>query len=171
MGPSGSGKTTLLNMVVGAEEPDDGHIEGLPRRADWSYLAIVPQALGLLNELTILENVTLPLRLGASASTSAAELMDQLGIAHLTERSPHETSLGEQQRAAVARSLLPAPTIVVADEPTSHQDEANAHRVIDAFAACAAAGSSILLATHDIRVIDRCDVVLGVTDGQVLPVR
>ena len=171
IGPSGSGKTTLLNMIVGAEQPDEGHIHGLPDRADWSYLAIVPQAMGLLDELTILENVTLPQRLGVTASMPAIELMGQLGIAHLAERSPSKTSLGEQQRAAVARALLPAPKLVIADEPTSHQDEANAYLLIDAFAASANAGSSILLATHDTRVIDRCDVILGVNDGQVALVR
>ena len=121
----------------------------------------MPQAMGLLDELTFLENVTLPQRLGVTASMPAIELMGQLGIAHLAERSPSKTSLGEQQRAAVARALLPAPKLVIADEPTSHQDEANAYLLIDAFAASANAGSSILLATHDTRVIDRCDVILG----------
>jgi putative ABC transport system ATP-binding protein len=171
IGPSGSGKTTLLNMIIGGDEPDEGAIHGVPSSGDWSVLAIVPQSLGLLDELSMLENIALPLRFGREASHSAIELMDTLGIAALAQRSPSETSLGEQQRAAVARALITAPTILVADEPTSHQDEANMNRVVDSLATCAASGSAVIIATHDLRVIDRCDVVLGLSDGAILPLR
>lgn len=167
VGPSGSGKTTLLNLVVGGDEPDEGVIEGPSARADWSQLAIVPQTLGLLPELTIHENVGLPLRLGASCVTDPVAAMDLLGIGALADRPPMETSLGEQQRAAVARALVTAPTLLVADEPTSHQDEANADAVVDALAGVAASGSCVFVATHDTRVLDRCEVVLRMTDGRV----
>lgn len=169
VGPSGSGKTTLLDLVVGGDEPDDGTIRGVPDVPDWSRLAIVPQSLGLLDELTIGENISLPDRFGTSPSSAAADLMARLAIDHLAERSPAETSLGEQQRAAVARALLAGPALLVADEPTSHQDEANTFRVVDALAACAAGGSCVLLATHDHRVLERCDVVLAMRDGVVAP--
>ena len=171
IGPSGSGKTTLLNLIIGGDEPDEGTIHGAPASADWNAMAVVPQALGLLDELTMIENVGLPERFGAVVHAPAAELMEHLAIAELAERAPHETSLGEQQRAAVARAVLTSPTLLVADEPTSHQDEANIGRVFDVFAACAGSGSSVLLATHDLRVIDRCDVVLGLSDGVVWPLR
>ena len=167
IGPSGSGKTTLLNLLVGGDEPDDGVIVGPANRADWSQLAIVPQTLGLLPELTMRENVALPIRLGASAAAEPDALMHALAIGLLAHRSPTETSLGEQQRAAVARALVTSPVLLVADEPTSHQDEANADAIVGALADAAASGSCVFVATHDTRVLERCDVVLRMTDGRV----
>jgi putative ABC transport system ATP-binding protein len=167
VGPSGSGKTTLLNLIVGGDEPDEGVVEGPSGRADWSQLAIVPQTLGLLPELTMGENVGLPLRLGAPGAVDPAAVMERLAIGALADRPPMETSLGEQQRAAVARALVTAPVLLVADEPTSHQDEANTDRVIDALAGVASAGSCVFVATHDARTLDRCDRVLHMTDGVV----
>ena len=135
--------------------------------ADWSRLAIVPQTLGLLPELTMVENVEFPLRLGARVATDPGEAMELLGIGALANRPPQETSLGQQQRAAVARALVTAPALLVADEPTSHQDEANAERVTAALAEVAATGSCVFVATHDNRMLDRCDVVLQMSDGAV----
>lgn len=167
VGPSGSGKTTLLNLLLGGEDPDEGSIHGLPAEPDWSLSAVVPQSLGLLDELTLAENVTLPVRLGGTPRASVQELMTQLGIAGLADRAPEETSLGEQQRAAVARALLTATALLVVDEPTSHQDETNARRVVDALAAHAAQGSTVVVATHDARVVARCDPVFHIRDGVV----
>lgn len=167
MGPSGSGKTTLLNLIVGGDEPDEGTITGLDSRHDWARMAIVPQTLGLLPELTMSENVGLPIRLGAPAARTVTDVMELLGLGPLTDRPPNETSLGEQQRAAIARALVTAPTMLVADEPTSHQDEANTRRVSDALADKVADGSCVLLATHDPRMLDRCDRVLSMRDGRL----
>ena len=167
VGPSGSGKTTLLNLIVGGDVPDEGVIDGPADRADWSRLAIVPQTLGLLPELTMGENIGLPLRLGARVATDVGEAMELLGIGALADRPPEETSLGEQQRAAVARALVTSPALLVADEPTSHQDEANTDRVIAALADVAATGSCVFVATHDSRMLDRCDLVLRMRDGVV----
>ena len=169
VGPSGSGKTTLLNLLVGGDEADEGTISGVPDTPDWATLAIVPQSLGLLDELTIGENISLPERFGSPATNSLVALMAALAIDHLADRAPEETSLGEQQRAAVARALFSSPALLIADEPTSHQDEANTFRVVDALADSAAAGSCVLLATHDVRVVERCDVVLSMRDGVVTP--
>lgn len=167
VGPSGSGKTTLINLLVGGDEPDEGRIVGLPERPAWGDLALVPQALGLLPELTIGENVDLPRRLGASDTQPAFAVMETLGVAELFDRAPNEVSLGEQQRAAVARALVTAPTLLVADEPTSHQDGANTQRVIDALVTAAARGSCVLVATHDQRVVDACDRRFRMHDGAV----
>lgn len=169
VGPSGSGKTTLLNLLLGGDEPDEGAVHGVPTEPDWSLSAVVPQSLGLLDELTLAENVTLPVRLGATPTRSAEELMGRLGIAALADRSPRETSLGEQQRAAVARALLTGCELLVVDEPTSHQDEANVLIVVDALAAHAAEGAAVIVATHDARVVARCDPVLHIRDGVVAP--
>ena len=167
VGPSGSGKTTLLDIIVGGEHPDEGRVVGLPDEPGWSELAVVPQALGLLPELTIGENVDLPRRLGTSAPLDTDEVMTHLGIATLVDRGPDEVSLGEQQRTAVARALLASPRLLVADEPTSHQDEANVERVLVALHEATRAGTGVLVATHDPRVIERCDRVLLMRDGSV----
>lgn len=170
IGPSGSGKTSLINLIVGGDQPDSGTID-TPDRADWTQLAIVPQTLGLLPELTMGENVAFPRRLGAIGDIDAGTAMELLGVAALHDRPPDETSLGEQQRAAVARALITSPVLLVADEPTSHQDEANTDRVTDALVAAAAAGSCVLVATHDSRLLDRCDRVLEMRDGRVTTTR
>ncbi|MFK7920207.1 MAG: ABC transporter ATP-binding protein [Ilumatobacter sp.] len=170
IGPSGSGKTTLINLIVGGDDPDSGTID-TPDRADWTQLAIVPQALGLLPELTMGENVALPRRLGSQITLDALAAMDLLGVGELHDRPPEETSLGEQQRAAVARALVTSPVLIVADEPTSHQDEANTDRVTNALAAAAKAGSCVFVATHDRRMLDRCDRVLDMRDGRVTTTR
>ncbi len=167
VGPSGSGKTTLLDIVVGGEEPDDGGVSGLPDRPTWAELAVVPQALGLLPELTIGENVDLPRRLGAPAPLTTDAAMTRLGIAALVDRAPDEVSLGEQQRTAVARALVTSPRLLVADEPTSHQDESNVERVVTALHEAARTGTAVLVATHDPRVIEQCDRVLHMHDGVV----
>lgn len=167
IGPSGSGKTTLLNLIVGGDDPDEGVIEGPSTRTDWSKVAIVPQTLGLLPELTMRENIGLPMRLGARCVTDPEAAMHLLGIGPLADRPPVETSLGEQQRAAVARALVTSPALLVADEPTSHQDGAHADAIVDALAGVAAGGSCVFVATHDTRVLDRCDVVFRITDGRV----
>ncbi|MFK7919095.1 MAG: ABC transporter ATP-binding protein [Ilumatobacter sp.] len=170
VGPSGSGKTTLINLIVGGDEPDSGTVD-TPDRSDWSQLAVVPQTLGLLPELTMGDNVDLPLRLGRPGDTDALTAMQRLGISALFDRPPDETSLGEQQRAAVARALVTSPMLLVADEPTSHQDEANTDRVTNALVAAAASGSCVFVATHDARMLDRCDRVLEMRDGIVTTIR
>ena len=167
VGPSGSGKTTLLNLIIGGDDPDEGRVIGFPDEPDWSQLAVVPQALGLLPELTMGENVDLPRRLGAVGARPAAEVMDLLGIGGLVDRAPNETSLGEQQRAAIARALVAWPILLVADEPTSHQDDAKTRLVVSSLAEMAAAGTCVLLATHDPRVIDECERTLRIRDGVV----
>ena len=167
VGPSGSGKTTLLNILVGGDRPDEGRITGVGESPSWSELAVVPQALGLLPELTMWENVDLPLRLGAATTNDTGTVMTELGIAHLADRTPDQVSLGEQQRAAVARALLVSPRLLVADEPTSHQDEANVDRVVAALHGTARTGTGVLVATHDRRVIEGCDRVLHIRDGAV----
>ena len=92
----------------------------------------------------------------------------QLGIDHLHARYPKETSLGEQQRTAVARALVLSPTLVLADEPTGHQDAVSERRVLDAFAQAAAAGAACLIATHNEALSARLDRVLHMADGRLV---
>jgi putative ABC transport system ATP-binding protein len=177
VGPSGSGKSTLLALLCGWETADSGRLlyaGGLAgRRPDtfgWPELALVPQALGLVPDLSLADNVLLPARLRgrtADAADRAAELLDGFGLAHLADRYPHQASLGEQQRVAVARALLLRPAVLLADEPTAHQDRRHADRLLDAFAAAARGGSAVLVATHDEVAWSRASRVLAMRDGRL----
>src|SRR5262249_58551473 len=119
VGPSGSGKSTLLNVLCGWEEPDAGGLDWRgelagrsPDGFGWAELALVPQALGLLADLTLGENVLLPARLSRRLGEfrdRARALTELFGVAHLSGRYPRQASLGEQQRCAVARALLLRP--------------------------------------------------------------
>jgi putative ABC transport system ATP-binding protein len=93
--------------------------------------------------------------------------MENLAIAHLADRYPKETSLGEQQRAAVARALVLSPRLVLADEPTGHQDAVSERRVLEAFRRAAADGASCLIATHNVSLAPRLDRVLEMADGRL----
>lgn len=174
-GRSGSGKTTLLTVIAGWEQPDSGSVElrgghgamGLRR---WSEVAILPQSLGLLDELTIAENVTLPLRLAPNlAGQDPGELMSELGIDHLTDRHPNEVSLGEQQRAGLARAAIVQPWLLVADEPISHQNRQWAERMMLVLGGLAEQGTACVLATHNEIAFDGADRALDLRAGRLAP--
>jgi putative ABC transport system ATP-binding protein len=179
VGPSGSGKTTLLNVLSGWEEPDGGTIRWLGKQIDrpgdlpWGELAIVPQSLGLIEELTVRENVELPFRLARRLGPQEAERVERLlgdfGLVQLSDRIPLETSLGEQQRTALARALILAPRVLIADEPTGHQDVVWSHGVLRALRRTASEGTACLVATHHRAVVRYVDRVLGILDGVVEP--
>ena len=167
-GPSGSGKTTLLNLVLGWDDPDEGTVRGVGGAPGWSSVAVVPQRLGLLEHLTVAENLTLPRRRDGGPQ-DLADVSSRLGIAHLADRFPADTSLGEQQRVAVARALLGAPRLLVADEPTSHQDEERTEQIHDGLVAAAANGAAVLVATHDPRIAVHATHRFVMTDGHLVP--
>lgn len=174
VGPSGSGKTTVLNVVSGWERPDSGGMElgGSPyepweRPLPWSSLAIVPQSLGLIDDLTIGENVGLPLRLGGGPQEAADDLLERLELRDVADRMPGGLSLGEQQRAAVARALVVSPALLLADEPTGHQDAGWLVRVVEALRTATRQGTACLLATHSAEVLDLVDRVLEMRDGEM----
>lgn len=175
VGRSGSGKTTLLNVIAGWERADAGTMERSGARSatpGWDELAVVPQKLGLFDELSVRENLEYPARLHGRLEElrgQVDELLEDLGIAHLAARYPKETSLGEQQRTAVARALVLSPTLVLADEPTGHQDAVSERRVLEAFGRAAAEGGSCLIATHNVSLAPRLDRVLEMADGRLAP--
>jgi ABC-type lipoprotein export system ATPase subunit len=154
LGRSGSGKSTLLMMIGGWLRPDSGTIvvagatlEGPPT---WQTVAYLPQRFGLLPELTLRENIELPFRLAhIPVPPHMAHLLAELGLDEHTERLPQETSIGQQQRAALARALAIRPTLLLADEPTSHQDTASAERVWAAIRHAQSEGVTSLIATND----------------------
>ena len=167
IGPSGSGKTTVLNLLVGWEDSDSGEIIA-PSRSNWSDIAIVPQGIGLIDDLTIQENIDLPLRLGSPNTTTTTELMERLGLSDLAARRPYEVSLGEQQRAAIARAMVGQPRILVVDEPTAHQDESNADRIFSMLENAAAVGSAVIVATHETRLLERAQRVIQMENGSLV---
>jgi putative ABC transport system ATP-binding protein len=175
-GPSGSGKTTVLNMLAGWESPDEGDLlwgdEPFdPARADWQQLSVAPQRLGLLDELSIAENVDLPLRLGGREGWPDPDRLEvalrAFGLESMAHRMPWEVSLGEQQRTALARALVLTPKLLLADEPTGHQDAAWATGVMDGLRKACAAGTAVLVATHDEEVIAQIPRVLRMRDGRM----
>jgi putative ABC transport system ATP-binding protein len=172
VGPSGSGKTTLLNILLRWEREDAGTVHwglGGSGEPPWERLAVLPQRLGLVEEVSVRENVALPVRLAPHAGSAADvdELLATLGLAHLADRLPAEVSLGEQQRTALARALVLRPRLLLADEPTGHQDEGWATGVLGAVRAACDRGMGALIATHDAEVIGAADRTLLLSDGRL----
>ena len=172
VGRSGSGKTTLLNLVAGWEVPDLG-VAQVPGGSNpsWSDLAVVPQRLGLMDELSVEENVRYPARLAGTLPAMADladDLIHRLGLAGFGRRYPKETSLGEQQRTALARALALAPRVLIADEPTAHQDAGWVERMMDVMRDAASRGTTCLIATHDRTLAPTLDRVVTMSDGQLV---
>jgi ABC-type lipoprotein export system ATPase subunit len=121
------------------------------------------------------ENVALPVRLAsrsarrppAARAARADELLEAFGLTELADRSPRETSLGQQQRAAVARALVLEPRLVLADEPSAHQDSGWVHDVFSRLRAVAQAGAACLVATHDPDALKFADRILSLEDGRL----
>jgi putative ABC transport system ATP-binding protein len=179
VGPSGSGKTTLLNVLCGWEHPEKGRVEwpgddtSTPaENRPWFDIAILPQSLGLIEELSIRENVELPSRLAGGDRRERIEgMLVGFGLDALADREPSEVSLGEQQRTALARALVLRPRLLLADEPTGHQDEGWGRAVFQALRMAAREGTCCLVATHNRENIKMVDRVLGIRDGLVRPLQ
>ncbi|WKN50474.1 ATP-binding cassette domain-containing protein [Nocardioides sp. Arc9.136] len=171
LGPSGSGKTTVCHLAAGFEEPQRGtvQVDGRPPygAADWSLVAVVPQQHGLVDGLGVEDNVLLPTYRSERAPVSFADLAAALDLGPFAHRRVGETSLGEQQRVAVARGLVLAPRVLVLDEPTGHQDDDRAELVTAALVAAARAGTAVLVASHDPRVQRVADRVLRLDEGRL----
>lgn len=177
VGPSGSGKTTLLSVLAGWETADRGGFRFMGREVvdatslDWADLAIVPQTFGLVEELSVRENVQLPTRLGQPHPGGTPERVDHLladlGLVALADRLPAEVSLGEQQRTALARALVLRPRLLMADEPTGQQDAGWTRGVVRALQGVASEGTACLIATHHRALVRYADRVLAIHDGSV----
>ncbi|MEU7034198.1 ABC transporter ATP-binding protein [Streptomyces sp. NPDC046237] len=183
MGPSGSGKSTLLHCLAGIVRPDAGTItydgreltalsdgeRSALRRTDFGFVFQFGQ---LVPELTCVENVALPLRLNGdrrrSAETRAREWLDRLEVGDISGKRPGEISGGQGQRVAVARSLVTAPRVLFADEPTGALDSLNGERVMELLTDAARdTGAAVVLVTHEARVAAYSDREVVVRDGAV----
>jgi ABC-type lipoprotein export system ATPase subunit len=171
-GPSGSGKTTLLHLLAGLELPDAGEVDvlgteltGLDRgaRADLrrDHIGYVGQQPGLVPALSALENVELALALRGLPPDSARETLVAVGLEDRVEQRVSRLSTGERGRVAIARALAPAPELLLADEPTSRLDQANAIAVGTLFVGLARDfGTAVVCATHDPLLIEQADATL-----------
>jgi ABC-type lipoprotein export system ATPase subunit len=182
MGPSGCGKTTLLQMLGLLDRPDAGTI-ALDGRDPWRgsngqraelrlrSIGFVFQQSNLIEHLTARDNVALPAWRAsgsrASALADADRLLERIGLAHRARARASELSIGEAQRAAVARALINRPRLVLADEPTGSLDVEAAERVMAAL--FAPAGAAVLVATHDPEVATRAGRIMRMRDGRLQP--
>lgn len=182
-GRSGSGKSTLLKLLAGLDRPSAGQVllEGIDLASldDARLSAIRLHRIGLLfqspmllPDLTVQENVRLPIQLAggsrASADARVRELLAVVGVAQHADKRPNTLSGGEAQRVSIARALANEPAIVFADEPTSGLDSANAQNVLQLLDRVNAdLGTTILVATHDPIAISRARRRISVEDGAV----
>jgi len=177
-GASGAGKTTLLYTIAGLETPEAGIVEfegrslyGLSGNAlahlRNERMGFVFQSYFLLPELTALENVLLPSLIGGKKNESRArELLDRVGLKDRMDHLPAELSGGEQQRVAIARSLINDPSILFADEPTGNLDSKNGEVIIALLLDLAKAdGRTLAVVTHDDRLAARGDRLVRIVDG------
>lgn len=183
MGPSGSGKSSLVHALAGVVRPASGEVwfdgerldtlgEGARSRRRLGGMGLVFQFGDLVPELTVAENVMLPLQvLGERprpARARALELLDALGIAELADRRTGTVSGGQVQRAAVARALVHRPSVVIADEPTGALDSLTAEHVLDTMVRLTEqVGAALVVVTHDHVVASHLDELIVVRDGRV----
>ena len=177
-GASGAGKTTLLYTLAGLERPESGTVEfegqrlyegsaGAQAKLRNEKMGFVFQGYFLLPELTALENVTLPGRIGGKPNSDSAEAsLRDVGLAERMHHLPAELSGGEQQRVAIARALTNDPDIIFADEPTGNLDSKTGDTIIDLLLALARdRKKTLLVVTHDNRLAARGDRELQIVDG------
>jgi putative ABC transport system ATP-binding protein len=182
-GPSGSGKSTLLNLAGGLDGPTSGvvSVEG-QRLAGMSSAELarlrrrsvgyVFQDYNLVPSLTALENVALPLELdGVRAGVAwpqARHALDEVGIAELAGRFPHELSGGQQQRTAIARAVIGTRSLVLADEPTGALDTNTGEQILRILRSRCEAGAAALLVTHEARHAAWADRIIYLRDGRII---
>lgn len=184
VGTSGSGKSTLLNMLAGLEKPSSGKIfiGGKPihkmsedQLVDFRlrHIGFVFQNFGLLDTLTLFENVAFPLILQGvdekAREREAGEILNFLGLNEHTRHLPGELSGGQQQRAAIARALISKPDIIFADEPTGNLDSGTAKEVSELLRdAVKKENVTLLMVTHDIERAKYADRIVHLEDGQIV---
>ncbi len=182
MGESGSGKTTLLNILAALDRPTSGEVllngRALSdiREKDMAafrrtHLGFVFQDFNLLDTFSLKDNILLPLVLAGreypEMERALRPLAQRLEIEPLLEKFPYEVSGGQKQRCAVARALITAPQIVLADEPTGALDSRAADQLLDLFGQINAEGQTILMVTHSVKAASHAQRVLFLRDGEV----
>ena len=184
MGPSGSGKSTLLNIIGGLDRPTKGSVKvagkDTGRLTESQFAALrhdtigfIFQSYNLIPFLSAVENVELPLMFEPydrkSLRKRALELLDMVGLSHRIDHQPTKMSGGEQQRTAIARSLISNPTLVLADEPTANLDHKTGETVVRMLRdLCSTIGVTVVASTHDPIVAEEASRVVRMKDGQIV---
>lgn len=182
IGRSGSGKSTLLHVLSGLDRLTSGKvlIDGVDmfsfsdekmaifRRRSMGF---VFQQFNLLDEYSVLNNICMPLRLDGRKpdETFLAEVTKMLGIEEKLKKYPYELSGGEQQRVAIARSILAKPHIIFADEPTGNLDKKAGEDTLNLLSSCAARfGQTLIIVTHDLEIAKKADRIIKIEDGKIV---
>lgn len=183
MGPSGSGKSTLMHMIGLLDTPSEGRIyleggdiadlsEDQRSRLRALKLGFVFQSYNLLARHNAIENVALPLVYSGVGSKErlrrAEKCLQAVGLAHRAKHFPKQLSGGEQQRVAIARSLVCNPAIILADEPTGALDSRTGDEVLRQFRALGEMGQTVVIVTHDAKVAEQCKRIIRLLDGRVV---
>ncbi len=177
-GPSGAGKSTLLTMLGGLIAPDSGEVnlaDDAVRMGDFAMrrrISVVLQGYGLVTALTGRENIAIVLQARGAARAQVrertAEVLAQVGLSDVADHLIDDMSGGQQQRVAVARALVGAPEVLLADEPTAELDAENRVRIVALLAEHARSGAVVVIASHDPDVVAACDDVLELDGGRVI---
>jgi putative ABC transport system ATP-binding protein len=182
-GPSGCGKTTLLSILGLLDTPSDGSylLEDKPvanltpaerARIRNRRIGFVFQAFNLIGDLTVAENVELPLTYrgmsGGERTKRVQQALEKVGMSHRAKHYPVQLSGGQQQRVAVARAVVGDPAILLADEPTGNLDSSNGEAVMELLRALNRAGATVCMVTHDPRYAKHADRSIHLFDGRVV---
>jgi len=182
-GPSGCGKSTLLAILGLLDTPTDGQyvLNGKPvsglkmqerARIRNREIGFIFQAFNLIGDLTVYENVELPLTYRGTPSSERKKLvheaLEKVGMSHRVKHYPSQLSGGQQQRVAVARALVGSPSVLLADEPTGNLDSANGEAVMDLLRELHRNGATICMVTHDPRYARFADRSIHLFDGRVV---
>jgi putative ABC transport system ATP-binding protein len=182
VGPSGAGKSTLLALLAGLDEPTSGRVwlNGVELtaldedgRASMRNreVGFVFQSFHLLPSLTAVENVLLPLELSSTpnAAQRARQALVDVGLEHRLRHYPKQLSGGEKQRVAIARAFVAGPSLLFADEPTGNLDNKTGARILNLlFELNAAAGTTLVLVTHDLEAAARCNRLIELVSGRLV---
>jgi len=182
VGESGSGKTTLLGLLAGLDKPTSGEVwlasqsifslseeqRALSRK---NNLGFIFQSFQLIDGLTALENVMMPLELKGDkkAKVKATAMLDKVGLSHRLNHFSNQLSGGEQQRVAIARAFVSKPKLLLADEPTGNLDTNTGQKVVDLmFELNKASNTTMILVTHDHHLAERCDNSITLSAGEII---
>lgn len=183
MGPSGCGKSTLMNILGMIDTPTDGvynfdgndiakYRESQLVKMRKNYLGFVFQSFNLIDDLTVEENIALPLRyqkIGkASRQSRVREALELVGLENRGKHKPSQLSGGQQQRVAVARAIIADPKLILADEPTGNLDSQNGDDVMELLGLLNEQGATILMVTHSEKDASRADRIIRMLDGRIL---
>ena len=183
MGPSGCGKSTLLNILGLLDKPESGSYQFLEEEVSHfnekqrssvrkKNIGFIFQNFNLIDELTVFENIELPLLYNKVPSSERKqrvnEIIEKMGISHRSSHFPQQLSGGQQQRVAVARALITRPPLVLADEPTGNLDSSHGNEVMELLCELHEEGTTIVMVTHSSHDASYSSRIINLLDGQVI---